>query len=202
VNAAARAVALPVTAVALVVTVLWVQVAHGGRSFEPLKPADPCVVRGDSTTPADIDGLTERLVLLGLDGAACRLHVSREALALDLAQSDPTDAQVAALRAGLLGAVRRMKADHTLPASSSLVDEALDGADLNGLLEAAIRAVPDPVVDRALPTEDVLTRTITDLDLRRVLANAGDRSDLQQQMETAVTQAVEDSLTARLRGLL
>jgi hypothetical protein len=202
VNAVARAVALPVTAVVLVVTVLWVQVAHGGGSFEPLKPADPCVVRGDSTTPADIDGLTERLVLLGLDGAACRLHVSREALALDLARSDPTDAQVAALRAGLLGAVRRMTADHTLPPSSSLVDEALDSADLNGLLEAAIRAVPDPVVDRALPTDDVLTRTITDLDLRQVLANAGDPSDLQRQMDVAVTRAVEDSLTARLRGPL
>jgi len=202
VNVAARAVALPVTAVVLVVTVLWVQVAHGGGSFAPLKPADPCVVRGDSTTAADIDGLTERLVLLGLDGAACRLHVSREALALDLARSDPTDAQVAALRAGLLGAVRRMTADHTLPPSSSLVDEALDSADLNGLLEAAIRAAPDPVVDRALPIDDVLTRTITDLDLRQVLANAGDPSGLQQQMDAAGTRAVEDSLTARLRGLL
>jgi hypothetical protein len=95
-----------------------------------------------------------------------------------------------------------MKADRTLPGSSSLVDEALDATDLNGLVKAATRALPDAVVDRALPTDDVLTRTIVSLDLRRVLANAGDPDELQAQMNAAVTRAVEDSLTARLRGLL
>jgi hypothetical protein len=199
----ARLVALPLVALALVVGVLGVQVAHGGGSFEPLRPADPCVVRGDTERPAGLDALTERVVLLGLDGAACRLHVSREALTLELAESPaPTDAQVAALRAGLLAAVRRMKSDGTLPPSSDLVDEALDSTDLNGFVKAAIRALPDSLVDSALPTDDVLTRTIDDLDLRELLANADDQADLEQQIDAAVTRAVRDSLSDRLRGLV
>jgi hypothetical protein len=161
------------------------------------------VARTVTSRAGGIDGLTERLVLLGLDGAACRLHVSREALTLELAQPGPrSDAEIAALRAGLLDAVRRMKADGTLPPASDLVDEALDNSDLNGFLKAAIRALPDSVVNSALHTDDVLTCTIEDLDLRRLLANMDDQRDLNTQLNAAVTQAVKDSLTARLRDLL
>jgi hypothetical protein len=198
-----RWTALPVLAVALVAGVLAVQVGHGGGSFEPLHPADPCVEREVTSRAEGIDALTERLVLLGIDGAACRLHISREALTLELAQSDdPTDAQVDALRGGLHDAVRRMKADGTLPPISSFVDEALDNADLNGFLKAAIKALPDSVIDAALKTDDVLDRTIDDLDLRELLANVDDQDDLNRQVEAAVTQAVKDSLVDRLRNLL
>jgi hypothetical protein len=198
-----RWTALPVLAVALVAGVLAVQVGHGGGSFEPLHPADPCVEREVTSRAEGIDALTERLVLLGIDGAACRLHISREALTLELAQSDdPTDAQVDALRGGLHDAVHRMKADGTLPPISSFVDEALDNADLNGFLKSAIKALPDSVIDAALKTDDVLDRTIDDLDLRELLANVDDQDDLNRQVEAAVTQAVKDSLVDRLRNLL
>ena len=63
-------------------------------------------------------------------------------------RASPTDAQVDALRAGLLEAVDRMKADGTLPPASDLVDEALDSSDLNGFVKAAIRALPDSVIDQ------------------------------------------------------
>jgi hypothetical protein len=180
-----------------------VQVANGGGTFEPLRPADPCVARTVTSRADGIDGLTERLVLLGIDGAACRLHVSREALTLELAQPGTrTDAEIDALHAGLLSAVQRMKDDGTLPPASDLVDEALDNADLNGFLETAIRALPDPVVNAALKTDDILTRAIDDLDLRILLANLDDQDGLNQQIETAVTQAVKDSLVARLGDLL
>jgi hypothetical protein len=203
VNGGPRALALPAVALLLVIGVLGVQLANGGGSFEPLRPADPCASRTVTSQAAGIDGLTERLVLLGLDGAACRLHVSREALTLELAQPGPrSDAEVDALRAGLLDAVQRMTDDGTLPPASALVDEALDSSDLNGLLKAAIRALPDPVIDAALKTDDVLTRTIDDLDLRTLLANLDDQQDLNTQLTAAVTQAVKDSLTARLRDLL
>ena len=194
---------LPSVALALVTGVLGVQLAHGGGTFEPLRPADPCAARTVTSRAEGMDGLTERLVLLGIDGAACHLHVSREALTLELAQPGTrTDAEIDALREGLLGAVSRMKDDGTLPPVSELVDEALDNADLNGFLEAAIRALPDSVVNAALKTDDVLNRTINDLDLRTVLANLDNEHDLYQQINAAVTQAVKDSLVARLRDLL
>jgi hypothetical protein len=199
----ARLVAMPLAALALVAGVLGVQLANGGGEFEPLRPADPCVEREVETRSDGIEGLTERLVLLGVDGAACRLEVSREALTLELAQSrDPSDAQVDALREGLLAAVDRMADDGTLPPASELLDEALDAADLNGFLEAAIRALPDGVVDAALKTDDVLTRAIEDLDLRSVLEDFDDQDSLNRQMESAVTQAVKDSLADRVRDLL
>jgi hypothetical protein len=199
----ARLAGLPALALALVGGVLGVQLAHGGGSFEPLRSADPCVARTVTSQAEGMDALTERLVLLGIDGAACRLHVSREALTLELAQPGPrTDAEIDALHDGLLAAVQRMKDDGTLPPASDLVDEALDNADLNGFLEAAIRALPAAVVDAALKTDDVLNRTIEDLDLREVLSNIDSEHDLNQQINAAVTQAVKDSLVARLRGLI
>ncbi|WP_307828066.1 hypothetical protein [Nocardioides sp. SYSU D00038] len=198
-----RAWPMPAVALALVAAVLGVQVANGGGTFEPLRPADPCAPRVVTSQADGIDGLTERLVLLGIDGAACELGTSREALTLELAQpGERTDAQVEALRTGLLSAVRRMADDDTLPPASDLVDEALDNADLNGFLEAAIRALPDSVVDAALATDDVLTRAIEDLDLRAVLADLDDQQALERQMEAAITRAVRDSLEARLRDLV
>jgi hypothetical protein len=198
-----RLSALPAVAVVLVSAVLGIQLAHGGGTFEPLHPADPCVARTVTSQGEGIDALTERLVLLGLDGAACQLGVSREALTLELAQPGPrTDAEIDALRAGLLSAVQRMKDDGTLPPASDLVDEALDNSDLNGFLKAAIKALPDSVINAAVKTDDVLVRTINELDLRAVLANLQDQDDLNRQMNAAVTQAVKDSLVARLRDLL
>ena len=58
------------------------------------------------------------------------------------------------------------------------------------------------MIDAALKTDDVLVRTINDLDLRRVLANLDNEQDLYQQINAAVTQAVKDSLVDRLRDLL
>lgn len=205
-----RVLLLPAIALALVTGVLGVQLAHGGGSFQPLAPADPCAVRDVTSQATGLDGLSERLVLLGLDGAACRLHTSREALILDLAQSDqsagsasgPTDEQIAALHDGLLDAVTKMKTAGTLPPASSLVDEALASADLNPLLRAAIGALPDSVIDAALPTDDVLTRTIDDLDLRTLLAHVDDQQSLDDQLDAAITQAVKDTLAARAQELL
>ncbi|HEX4471548.1 MAG TPA: hypothetical protein VH085_06245 [Nocardioides sp.] len=194
---------LPAAALVLVGSVLGIQLANGGGAFEPLRPADPCVARAVSTPPDSLDALTERLVLLGIDGAACRLHVSREALTLELARPGArTDAEIEALHAGLLSAVRQLKDSGSLPPASQLVDETLDSVALNGFVKAAIRALPDSVVDAALKTDDVLTRTIDGLDLRTLLSDLDNQHALDQQLDAAVTRAVEDSLVARLRDLL
>jgi hypothetical protein len=198
-----RAAVLPVLAAALVSGVLGAELAHGGGDYAPLRTADPCAARAVTPVSTGIDGLTERLVLLGLDGAACRLGISREALTLQLAQPGRrTDAQIGAVRAGLLGAVDRIKADGTLPPASDLADDAVDRSDLNFFVKAAIRALPDSVINSALKTDDVLRRTIRNLDLRDVLSHLNDPGNLNAEIEAAVTKAVRDSLIARLRDLL
>jgi hypothetical protein len=198
----ARLLSLPALALVLVGVVLGVQVAYGGGTFEPLEPADPCAERSVTSASSGIDALTEQLVLIGLDEAACTLGTSREALTLSLARTtEPTDAEVAALQDGLLAAVDRMAADGTLPPASALVDDALDQAELNSFLETLIRAIPDSVIDSALPTQDVLTRAIQDLDVRTLLANVDDQAALDAQVQEAVRQAVIDSLLDRVRDL-
>lgn len=198
-----RAAALPLLGLVLVGGVLGVQVANGGGDFVPARPADPCVARTVTSRAHGIDALTERLVLLGLDGAACRLGVSREALTLRIAgPGRRTDAEIEALRGGLLAAVARMDLDGSLPKSSSFVDEVLDSSDLNPVLRFAIRALPDALVDAALPTRDVLERAVRRLDLRALLGNVSDRRALEDQVRDAVTQAAKDTLLARLRGLV
>ncbi len=199
----ARLAGMPAVALVMVSGVLALQLANGGGAFEPLRSADPCAERTVTSRAEGMDGLTERLVLLGIDGAACRLQISREALTLELAQPGArTDAQVDALREGLLSAVARMKDEGTLPPASDLVDEALENADLNRFLELAIRALPDSVIDAALKIDDVLIRTINDLDLRSILENLDNEDDLYQQINVAVEQAVKDSLADRLRDLV
>jgi hypothetical protein len=197
-----RALLLPIIAVALVSGVLAVHLANGGGDFVPARAADPCAPRAVTSVSSGIEGLGERLVLLGLDGAACRLGTTREALILRLAEPGKrTDAEIDALRAGLLGAVSRMHAEGTLPRASDLVDEAVDKSDLPGLVKAALRLVPDSLIDAALKTDDVLRRTIENLDLRDLLADVNDPDRVSHQINAAVTQAVKDALVARLRDL-
>ena len=198
-----RVVVLPALALALVGIVLGVQLANGGGDFEPLRSADPCVERTVTSRASGIEGLSERLVLLGIDGAACRLHVSREALTLRFAQpGDRSDAEIDALREGLLAAVQRMKRNGTLPPAATLVEETLASSDLPGFVKAAISALPDSVVNGTLKTDDVLIRTIDGLDLRTLLTNLDDQGDLERQVAAAVARAVRDSLVARVRGLI
>lgn len=203
VNAVLRALALPVLAAAAVSGVLGVQAAHGGGDFTPAKPADPCAVRPIRVVSTGIEGLGERLVLIGLDGAACRLQVTREALVLDLAtrKSPPTTAQVNAVRAGLLGAVQRMKADGTLPPASNFTDEALAQSSLPGVVKAIVEKLPASVIDGALKTDDVLNRTITGLDVRALLSNLSNPDELNREIGAAVTKAVKDALIAKLKDL-
>lgn len=66
-------------ATALVVTYL----ALGGGSYKPLEVADPCKPRA-LPRARGFDQVSQQLLLSALDGAACRLRVPREELALAL----------------------------------------------------------------------------------------------------------------------
>lgn len=204
-TARARLLGLPLGALVLVAVVLVGQIANGGGRFAPSPLADPCKASAAATrTPATLDALGQDLVLQGLSGAACRLGISREALTLELARdhNHPTDAQISALRAGLLDAIAGMKKSGTLPPSADLVGQALDTTDLNSLAKLAIRAVPDSVINGALPTDEVLRQAVENLDVRALLTDLDDTDQLSDLVTRAVTKAVQQTLTARLRSLV
>jgi hypothetical protein len=89
--------------------------AAGGSSYAPAKTQDPCKPR-PWRNPEGLQQIAEQFSLSALDGAACELGVSREALARALASPAARerfsrrygidDAELAkAIRAGLLRAV-------------------------------------------------------------------------------------------------
>lgn len=89
--------------------------ATGGASYAPEKPQSPCQHRA-WRNPEGLEQMVEQFSLSALDGAACKLGVSRETLFRALATEESrqrfldrhhiSDAQLAvAIRAGLLRAV-------------------------------------------------------------------------------------------------
>ncbi|HZE66812.1 MAG TPA: hypothetical protein VE081_09295 [Sporichthyaceae bacterium] len=191
--------ALPLGAAALVAAVLGTQVAAGGWDLGPTRAADPCRARAVVAVSTGLEGLGEQLVLLGLDGAACRLHTTREALVLRLAEPGArTDAEVDAVRAGLHDAVDRLDAEHRLPPASSLLDEVLVGSGLPDLVQRALHALPDSLINNRLPTAEVLRRAVDDLDVRALLARVTDPAQVQSLVTAAVRKAVIAQLIAGL----
>jgi len=194
-----RRLALPLIAVLLVAAVLGVQVAAGGGHYVPLHPANPCTPRPVPAIPAQLEPLTEQVVLLGLDSAACRLGTSRERLVLALAETRSLDPrQSAALKAGLADAVDRLDRQGRLPKVSQLLPQALDQANLPGIVKTIIEAIPDPVVDNLLPTAPLLRRAINDLDINRVLHELGDPRQLNSVLQSAILQAAQRQILDRL----
>jgi hypothetical protein len=123
------------------VVLVGVELAKGALNEPAPRIANPCVPRGGRT--GGIDATIQRIVLDGLDGAACRLHTTREDLVLSLGGSslaprrwDEHTIEVA-LRAGLLRsldeAVRRGDVPSFLaPALRSLVERAPLGQLIRG----------------------------------------------------------------------
>ena len=195
-----RALSLPLIAVLLVAGVLGVQVAAGGRDYVPRRPADPCAARAIPPLPAQMEPVAERIVLLGLDGAACRLGISRERLVLALADPRSLDPDApAALKAGLRDAVERLDREGRLPKVSQLLGEALEQADLPGFVKTLIAAIPDETVDSALPTGPLLRRAIDELDVDELVRELDDPDQLESAIRSAILQAARDEILDRLR---
>jgi MFS family permease len=105
VGAAVTAVALPLAAV-----------PAGAAEFGRWQPTDPCAAGPDPYAGSTLGDLSQRLVLSGLNGAACELGTSREQLLIDLDDGKVTgDRAEEALRAGLSRAVDDAEARGTLP---------------------------------------------------------------------------------------
>jgi hypothetical protein len=195
-----RALALPLIAVLLVSAVLGVQIAAGGGDYVPRQPADPCAARAVPAIPARLEPVAERIVLLGLDSAACTLGVSRERLVLALADSRSLDPRApAALKAGLRDAVDRLDREGRLPKVSQLLPEALDQSDLPGLAKTLIRAIPDATIDSTLPTGPLLRRAVDELDVERLIHELDDPQKLEAAVRSAILQAARDQILDLLR---
>jgi hypothetical protein len=106
---------LVVGAIVAAAVLVLIYLAAGGASYAPAKVQDPCKPR-PWRNPEGLGQIAEQFSLSALDGAACKLGVSREALAQALASPkererfaeryDLSDAEIArAVRAGLLRAV-------------------------------------------------------------------------------------------------
>jgi hypothetical protein len=125
--ATAALVALLVGAAVL----LGVELANGAADAGALAVGDPCEERA-AFPGQGLDATLQRIVLDGLDGAACELGTTREGLVLSLSPSSaldeiPWDDETIerALRAGLLQAI----------------DAAEQRGSLNGILAFALREV-------------------------------------------------------------
>ena len=100
-------------AVSLVLVLAYL--AAGGSDYAPAKTQDPCEPR-EWRDPQGLQQIAEQFSLSAMDGAACKLGVSRETLARALATEesrqrfldryDISDAELArAIRAGLVRAI-------------------------------------------------------------------------------------------------
>jgi hypothetical protein len=107
---------LVVGALVVSLALVGIYVATGGASYTPEKSRNPCDPRPWHETSGGLEGLAEQFTLSALDGAACKLGVTREQLARALATKQNRerfakrfhidDERLAkAIRAGLVRAV-------------------------------------------------------------------------------------------------
>jgi hypothetical protein len=79
-----KALALSAAAAA---TLVGVYLALGGASYAPAKVADPCAQR-QLRNPQGLGEVAQQIVLSAIDGAACKLGVTREDVVLAFANRD------------------------------------------------------------------------------------------------------------------
>ena len=126
-------------ALAAVALVLGTYLALGGASYKPTPVADPCQQRA-WRNPHGTEAVLEQIALSGLDGAACKLGVSREDLVIALRSQDSLDAFArehhisrsdaeAAVRDGLVRSV----------------DDAVQAGALKGFLASLVRRTVETV---------------------------------------------------------
>lgn len=205
----ARAVLLPLVALVLAAGLVAVHLAEGGNDYVPLRTADPCVERPLPPVTADLEPITEAVVLVGLQRAACKLGVPRERLVLAL-PSAQRRAELAeeigrresviapAIKAGLIHAVTRLDRGGRLPRASSLLDRNVEDLGLPSLADSAIRALPDGVVDDLLLTGAVLRRAIIRLDVDAALRDIDDPDKLQVTLRREIRDAALAEARRRL----
>jgi hypothetical protein len=123
---------------AAAVVFLAVELGMGAWGFGEVKRVDPCT----ATTPSlgsGLDAGLQRIVLEGLNGAACRLHTTREELVQSLGSGSSrwTDEQIQqAVREGLVQAIDEAERRGDVPGIlAPLLREAAKHAPIKFLIE-------------------------------------------------------------------
>ncbi len=134
---------LPVlVALAAVAVVVVTYLALGGASYKPTPVADPCKTR-EWRNPGGLQEIAEQIVLSGLDGAACKLGVSREELMLALVNDRSLDAFAAK------NGISRAEAENAVRAGLlRAVDDADDAGALPGFAAPLVRAAVERIPPR------------------------------------------------------
>jgi hypothetical protein len=138
-------------ALVLSLALVGVYAAAGGASYEPVQVQNPCEPRPEKENSGGLEGLAEEFTLSALDGAACRLGVSRERLARALASKEArerftkrfhigNEKLTKAIRAGLVRAVDDAEERGKIP---SFVAGPMRGVVENVPLEQGIELVQD-----------------------------------------------------------
>ena len=105
---------------AAAVVLLAVELGMGAWSFGTTKSANACTARS-SYPGGGLDAAVQRVILDGLNGAACELHTTREELVLSLRPSSArrirwdSETIERAIRVGLLRAIDQAEARGDLP---------------------------------------------------------------------------------------
>ena len=135
-----RARILVAAALIAAVALVGIYAAAGGASYEPVKVQNPCKSRPPEETSGGLEGVAEEITLSALDGAACRLGVTRERLARALATTEARekfgeefhidDERLAkAIRAGLVRAI----------------DDAEERGKLSGIIAGPLRGAVEHI---------------------------------------------------------
>ena len=136
---------------AAAVALVLVYLALGGASYAPAKPTDPCATR-DLRQPQGVEAVAEQIVLSGLDGAACKLGVSREDVVLAFGS------RAALERFGREHDVTPEELEQLVRAGiDRAIDDAVEAGALNPTVARLIRGIADRIpVDQVIDLLDTL----------------------------------------------
>jgi hypothetical protein len=165
---------------ACAVALIAVELASGAPSFGETASADPCGARVDYPGKG-LDADVQRIVLDGLDGAACRLGTTREGLLLSFAP-DVTAVEIRWDDATIERAVRAGLA------------RSIDDAEARGSIDGVVATVLREVVKR-LPVDELVRGGFAASDVVKALRQ-GDLGGLLDRL--GLDRAQLDDLLGRL----
>jgi hypothetical protein len=132
---------VPLLAAIASIALVGAYAALGGTDYSPTPVADPCAPRTPPTTGTETAEVVQRVVLIGVDRAACSLGTSREELVLAL--RSPDDLEALARREGRdRSELEQSVRDGLVGAVDAAVSEGVLSDRIAGVVRFAARSLP------------------------------------------------------------